>query len=97
MNGPATRILARRGRAALVGKADGEQISIKGAGTIVDREHHAKNNMVFDQWGSRLAVFFLSSEEGNCWILRVDPDHRYAVVGTPDRGYLWILVRTLIF
>jgi apolipoprotein D and lipocalin family protein len=25
--------------------------------------------------------------------MRIDPDYRWAVVGTPDREYLWILAR----
>lgn len=28
------------------------------------------------------------------WVLRVDPDYQYALVGTPDRRYLWVLSRT---
>ncbi len=51
-------------------------------------------NVVFDQWAARLVRFFTSSDRGNYWILRVDPDYRLAVVGTPDRDYLWILART---
>ncbi|GJL50021.1 MAG: hypothetical protein NPIRA01_12480 [Nitrospirales bacterium] len=73
---------------------EGERQSIEGVATIIDQEHHAKLNVVFDQWAAKLAAFFLSSEEGNYWILQVDPDYRYTVVGTPDRGYLWILART---
>jgi len=73
---------------------DGERQSIEGVATIIDQEHHAKFNVVFDQWAAKLAAFFLSSEEGNYWILHVDPEYRYAVVGTPDREYVWILART---
>ncbi|GJL63506.1 MAG: hypothetical protein NPIRA04_21600 [Nitrospirales bacterium] len=73
---------------------DGERQSIEGVATMIDQEHHAKFNVVFDQWAAKLAAFFLSSEEGNYWILHVDPDYRYAVVGTPDREYVWILART---
>lgn len=72
----------------------GGQISIEGVATVVDREQHAKLNVVFDQWAAKLAAWFTSSEQGNYWILRVDSDYRTAVVGTPDRGYLWILSRT---
>ena len=73
---------------------DGEEMSIEGKATILDREDHAKFNVVFNQWAAKLAAFFTTSDEGNYWILRVDPDYRYAVVGTPDREYLWILART---
>jgi apolipoprotein D and lipocalin family protein len=72
----------------------GKEISIEGVATVVDREHRAKLNVVFDQWAAKLVAFFTSSDRGNYWILRVDSDYRLAVVGTPDRDYLWILART---
>ena len=71
-----------------------EEISIEGVATVVDPEHQAKLNVVFDQWAAKLVAWFTSSEQGNYWILRVDPDYRLAIVGTPDRDYLWILART---
>ena len=73
---------------------DGEETSIEGVATIVDHIHRTKLNVVFDQWAAKLVAFFSSSDEGNYWILRVDPEYHYAVVGTPDREYLWILART---
>jgi len=72
----------------------GEEMSIEGVATVVDREHRAKLNVVFDQWAAKLVALFPASERGNYWILRVDPDYRLAVVGTPNRDYLWILART---
>ncbi len=75
-------------------KEDGQETSIKGTATIVDRTHRAKFNVVFDQWAAKLVAFLSPSKNGNYWILRVDPQYRYAVVGTPDREYLWILART---
>jgi apolipoprotein D and lipocalin family protein len=30
---------------------------------------------------------------GDYWIIGLDPDYQYAVVGTPDRKYGWILAR----
>jgi len=74
--------------------AEGKEQSIEGKATIVDRAHRAKLNVVFDQWAAKLVAFFTSSDEGNYWILRVDPEYRHAIVGTPDREYLWILART---
>jgi apolipoprotein D and lipocalin family protein len=47
--------------------------------------------VVFDNFFARL---FGSSRQGNYWILDLDPDYRGAMVGTPDRRYLWILSRT---
>jgi apolipoprotein D and lipocalin family protein len=28
------------------------------------------------------------------WVIAIDPDYRWAIVGEPDRDYLWILSRT---
>ncbi len=75
-------------------KENGEETSIEGTATIVDRTHQAKFNVIFDQWAAKLVALLSSSDNGNYWILRVDPDYRYAVVGTPNREYLWILART---
>ncbi|WP_455377954.1 lipocalin family protein [Petrachloros mirabilis] len=72
----------------------GKQLDINGIATVVDRENHAKLNVVFDQWAARLVAWLSPSERGNYWILRIDSDYRWVVVGTPDREYLWILSRT---
>ena len=37
---------------------------------------------------------FLPFVWGNYWIIDLDADYTYAVVGEPDRQYLWILSRT---
>ena len=31
---------------------------------------------------------------GNYWVIGLDPDYRWAVVGEPDRRWLWVLSRT---
>ncbi len=31
---------------------------------------------------------------GDYWILYIDPDYRFAIVGSPNYEYLWILLRT---
>lgn len=72
---------------------DGEEISIEGTATIVDPERQAVFNVRFDRWWARLAALFTWSEQGNYWILRIGTDYQYAVVGTPDREFLWILAR----
>ena len=43
---------------------------------------------------ARLVVQFFWPFRGDYWILELDPDYRYAVVGNPSREYLWILSRT---
>lgn len=62
-----------------------------GVATVVDHNTNARLAVVFDNFFSRL---FGSSRQGNYWILDLDPDYRVAMVGTPDRRYLWILSRT---
>jgi apolipoprotein D and lipocalin family protein len=37
---------------------------------------------------------FLWPFSGDYWILDLDPDYKYAVVGEGKRKYLWILSRT---
>ncbi len=62
-----------------------------GVATVVDAQTNARLTVVFDNWFARL---FGSSREGNYWVLDLDPEYRIAMVGTPDRRFLWILSRT---
>ena len=41
----------------------------------------------------RLRVSFFWPFFGDYWIIGLDPDYRWAVVGAPRRDYLWILSR----
>lgn len=47
-----------------------------------------------DESSSKLKVSFFRPFYGNYWIIMLDDDYRYAVVGDPSREYLWILSRT---
>jgi apolipoprotein D and lipocalin family protein len=69
---------------------DGGIATADGVATVVDTRTNARLMVVFDNWFARL---FGSSHEGNYWILDLDPEYRTALVGTPDRRYLWILAR----
>jgi apolipoprotein D and lipocalin family protein len=40
-----------------------------------------------------MAALVPVSSEGNYWIIALDDDYRWAMVGTPDRRFLWILAR----
>ena len=64
---------------------------VDGIATVVDEKTNARLTVVFDNFFARL---FGSSPQGNYWILDLDPDYRIAMVGTPDRRYLWFLSRT---
>jgi apolipoprotein D and lipocalin family protein len=43
---------------------------------------------------SQLKVTFFWPFSGDYWILDLDPDYRWAIVGTPNKKYLWILSRS---
>ncbi|MBX3335379.1 MAG: lipocalin family protein [Nitrospira sp.] len=62
-----------------------------GVATVVDSTTNARLAVTFDNFFARLVG---PSRQGNYWILELDPDYQVAMVGTPDRRYLWILSRT---
>lgn len=62
---------------------DGEFDEADGEATVVE----GSNN-------SKLKVTFFKPFSGNYWIIGLDPEYRWAVVGSPDRKYLWVLSRT---
>jgi apolipoprotein D and lipocalin family protein len=64
-------------------EADGKLRIAKGKAKVVDPSTNAK-----------LKVTFFWPFSGDYWILELDPDYQYAVVGEPNRKYLWILSRT---
>jgi apolipoprotein D and lipocalin family protein len=43
---------------------------------------------------ARLKVSFFWPFRADYWVIGLDPDYRWAVVGNPNRKYLWILSRT---
>jgi len=73
-----------------------------GSVTVVNRcsrdsgkeEAHATAKVVDSTTNARLKVSFFCPFYGDYWILAMDDEYSYAVVGTPDRKYLWILSRT---
>ena len=64
---------------------------VDGIATVVDTETNARLAVTFDNFFARLVG---PSREGNYWIIDLDPDYQTALVGTPDRRYLWILSRS---
>lgn len=63
--------------------AEGKTRSARGTARVVDPATNAK-----------LEVSFFWPFYGDYWILALGPEYEYAVVGTPDRKYLWFLART---
>ena len=68
----------------------GEVHSAEGVATVVAADSKARLSVTFDNWFARLDS---PSRDGNYWILSLDSDYRVALVGTPDRRFLWILAR----
>lgn len=73
---------------ALDGEGEPEQ-SI-GEAVVVEGSGNAKLEVSFLPDGLEWIPF----TRGDYWILRVDDDYQTALVGTPDRKYLWLLART---
>jgi len=61
----------------------GKERSVRGKARVVDPATNAK-----------LSVTFFWPFSGDYWILALGAEYEYAVVGTPDRNYLWFLART---
>ncbi|WP_374352079.1 lipocalin family protein [Chitinimonas sp.] len=57
--------------------------SAEGKATVVEGGNNAK-----------LKVSFFWPFKADYWVIGLDPDYRWAVVGNPNRKYLWLLSRT---
>ena len=64
-------------------KADGSIDSIQGKAKPVEGSHNAK-----------LKVTFFWPFKGDYWVLDLDPEYRYVLVGEPKRKYGWVLSRS---
>ena len=62
---------------------DGKERSVRGKAWVVDKTTNAK-----------LKVRFFWPFSGAYWIIELDKDYQWVVVGHPNRNYLWILSRT---
>lgn len=65
------------------GDLDGPVRSIEGQARVVDMDTNAK-----------LKVSFFWPFEGDYWIIDLDENYEWAVIGEPRRQFLWILSRT---
>lgn len=68
-------------------KDDGKMDEAAGVARVVDAATNAKLEVSF--------VSFLGWRPfwGDYWVIGLDDDYRWAVVGTPDRKYGWVLAR----
>ena len=62
---------------------DGKLKQAKGKAKVVDKST-----------GAKLKVTFFWPFSADYWIINLDKDYNYAIVGSPSRKYLWILNRT---
>ncbi len=70
---------------------DGSRRSISGTATPVPGSGNARLRVRINAFPAKLLPI---PRDGNYWIIDVAPDYRYALVGTPDRRFLWLLSRT---
>lgn len=70
--------------------ANGSTSEAQGIARVVDTRTNAKLKV-------RFAPAFLSwipQVWGDYWVIGLADDYSWAVVGSPDRGYLWVLARS---
>jgi apolipoprotein D and lipocalin family protein len=65
------------------GTLDGKVRAVHGKAWVMDKKTNAK-----------LRVRFFWPFSGAYWIIGLDADYQWAIVGHPNRNYLWILSRT---
>ena len=69
-------------------KENGEIITARGVAKTVEPSTNAKLKVSF------VSLFGLRLFWGDYWIICIDQDYRWAIVGDPHRKYGWILSRT---
>ncbi|NLE05266.1 MAG: hypothetical protein GX638_10780 [Crenarchaeota archaeon] len=81
----ATYSLLDNGKISVVNECikNGKYKKAKGTAKVVDKKT-----------GAKLKVSFFWPFYGDYWIIKLGKDYDYAVVGTPNHKYLWILSRT---
>jgi len=71
-------------------RADGSFAEAEGVARVVEGSGNARLKVRFaPSWLSVLPFVW-----GDYWVIGLADDYRWAVVGTPDRKYLWVLART---
>lgn len=70
-------------------KADGEAIETSGVARVVDGDTRAKLEVSFVSFLG-LRLFW-----GDYWVVGLDDEYRWAVVGHPERRYGWVLARNI--
>ncbi len=68
---------------------DGDLRSVTGVARIPDSASPAKLEVRF----APAFLSFLPMVWGDYWVIDLDPDYRWAVIGEPEREYFWVLSR----
>lgn len=87
----ATYTLGADGRIAVVNRclrADGSENEARGVARVVDPATNARLEVSFVRFLGK--SFFW----GDYWVIGLGADYEYALVGTPDRKFGWVLART---
>jgi apolipoprotein D and lipocalin family protein len=65
-------------------------------GSVTGKESYIKGKAFVEEntGNAKLKVQFFWPFRGKYWIIDLAPDYSYAVVGHPNRKYLWVLSRT---
>lgn len=71
-------------------KKDGTKINAKGEARIVDKQTNAKLEVRF----APRFLAFISAVWGDYWVIDLEENYQYAVIGDAKREYFWILSRT---
>ncbi len=71
-------------------RADGSRSQAKGRAQVVDAQSQAKLKVTFVRWFG----FWIPLFGGAYWIIDLEPNYQYTVVGHPERRYGWILSRS---
>ncbi|HEX5804691.1 MAG TPA: lipocalin family protein [Azospira sp.] len=78
-------------------RRDGEAIRVLNRCRTASGEEESASGIarvVADSGNARLRVSFFRPFYGDYWVLALDPDYRWVLVGEPRRQYGWILSRT---
>ena len=89
-NTTATYALLPDGRISVINQCteiDGSEDSAEGLARVVDTGSNARLEVSF------FSIFGWHLFWGDYWIIGLDEDYQYVVVGTPSRKYGWILSR----
>jgi len=71
-------------------RANGNSKAIEGSALAVAGSGDARLKVKF----GGLAALAPVPQSGNYWIIALEPDYSAALVGTPDRKFLWLLARS---